>query len=227
MDNRKDQGTPDNTHEVLGAFTSMGMALCYVFMFVVYGVLLPSPASQEVGDIIAFLTENALLLAVTNGVGYLLFGCLLLVTVQSVHKVIHTGFSILLNSASVFGVLWVGLMMCAGMIELIAMHKVSELSLAGSEQAVPLFYAASTIANALGGGIEIVGGLWVLLLSIAGLRAGTLSKGVHILGIWVGIFGVLTLLHTVSELKEVFGLSQILWFVWLGVALLKYRNIRQ
>jgi hypothetical protein len=111
--------------------------------------------------------------------------------------------------------------MCSGMIAMIAMDKMIKLHAEGSIHAESLFMSYATLVDALGGGIELVGGLWVLLLSIVGLRDKHLSKGLNLLGIWVGLFGVLTLFHTISELKEVFGLSQIAWFIWMALVLRK------
>lgn len=37
----------------------------------------------------------------------------------------------------------------------------------------------------------------------------------------VGSLGILTVLHTVPYLKDAFGISQLIWFIWLGVVLLR------
>ena len=56
----------------------------------------------------------------------------------------------------------------------------------------------------------------------AALRAGGLPKGLNILGLWVGAVGILSLIPGLTDLLTgVFGLSQIIWFVWLGIVLLR------
>jgi hypothetical protein len=54
------------------------------------------------------------------------------------------------------------------------------------------------------------------------LRAGGLPKGLNILGLWVGSVGIISLIPGLTEgLVGVFGLSQIIWFAWLGIVLLR------
>jgi hypothetical protein len=77
-----------------------------------------------------------------------------------------------------------------------------------------------TVVEGMGGGNEVVGGLWVLLISIAALQSQTLPKAFNVVGLFVGSVGVLTV-YPADVLTEIFGVSQIVWFSWLGVTLLK------
>ena len=79
-----------------------------------------------------------------------------------------------------------------------------------------------TVASGLGNGNgEILGGLWVLLVSLAALRAGGLPKGLNMLGLLVGAVGIITILPGLIDLVGVFALGQVIWFVGLGIALLR------
>ena len=75
--------------------------------------------------------------------------------------------------------------------------------------------------EALGGGNEIVGGLWVLLLSWAALTSDKLPKLLNYLGVLIGLAGILTAVPTFGVLMDVFGLGQIVWFAWLGIVMLR------
>ena len=79
------------------------------------------------------------------------------------------------------------------------------------------------VANGLGNANgEILGGLWTLLVSLAALRAGGLPRGLNILGLLVGAVGIISLIPGLTDLLTgVFGLGQIIWFVWLGIVLLR------
>ena len=85
-----------------------------------------------------------------------------------------------------------------------------------------------TVANGLGNGNgEILGGLWALLVSLAALRAGGLPKGLNILGLLVGAVGILSIVPGLTDMMVgIFGLSQIIWFVWLGMVLLRSKASR-
>jgi hypothetical protein len=78
------------------------------------------------------------------------------------------------------------------------------------------------VANGLGNGNgEILGGLWTLLISLAALRAGGLPKVLNILGLLVGAVGIISIIPGLTDLLTgVFGVSQIIWFIWLGIVLL-------
>lgn len=76
--------------------------------------------------------------------------------------------------------------------------------------------------EALGGGIEIPGGMWVLLASWAALRSGELPRLLDYLGLLVGIAGILTVLPMLADaLTSVFGLGLIVWFTWAGIVMLR------
>jgi hypothetical protein len=82
------------------------------------------------------------------------------------------------------------------------------------------------VVEGLGGGNEIVGGIWTLLVSLAALRAGLLHRALNYLGVVVGVAGILSAVPALGEVGGgVFGLTQIVWFVGLGILLL--RNSRQ
>jgi len=80
-----------------------------------------------------------------------------------------------------------------------------------------------SVTNGLGNGNgEILGGLWALLVSLAALRTGGLPRGLNILGLLVGAVGIISIIPGLIDLMiGVFGLSQIIWFVWLGILLLR------
>jgi hypothetical protein len=78
------------------------------------------------------------------------------------------------------------------------------------------------VTGGLGNGNgEILGGLWTLLVSLAALRAGGLSKGLNILGLITGTVGIFSIIPGLTDLTGAFGLSQMVWFVWLGIVLLR------
>lgn len=219
--NTSEQNTSNRQLMRWGACAFFTMPMCYVVMFLIFGIALSFPETESVRDKIAYIGSQQSLLSLANIVGYLLFGSLLLIAVQATHARLNVLSSHLLNAASAFGFIWVVFMMASGMVALVGMNTMLSLFAKSSAHTDTLFYVYTTVVNGLGGGIELVGGLWVLLLSIHGLKTAQLAKGLHLLGLVVGTFGVLTLFQSVPEMKEAFGLSQIIWFVWMGFALLK------
>jgi hypothetical protein len=126
-----------------------------------------------------------------------------------------------MQTATAFGLIWAGLVIASGMIANIGNSTVVALFSENQDQAVLLWLAITTVQEALGGGNEIVGGLWVLLLSWAALRSGKLPKVLNYLGVLVGLAGILTVVPAFYLLMDVFGLGQIVWFAWLGIVMFR------
>lgn len=203
-----------------GAIAAFVMPLCYVCMFVIFGVVLSIPQTGILNEKIAYIVTNQAIISVAYISGYLIFGCMLLIAVQAIHQRLATASAHLVKTASAFGLIWVVLMMCSGMIALVGMSTMIKVYSDNPQNAQTVFYVYATIVDALGGGIELVGGLWVLLLSTCGLRHQQLSKSLSLFGIMVGLLGILTVYQAIPEFKDVFGLTQIVWFVWIGITLL-------
>jgi len=59
------------------------------------------------------------------------------------------------------------------------------------------------------------------LVSWAALRAGNFPKAMNYFGAAIGVAGILTIIPTLKVLQDVFGLTQIVWFIWLGIIMLR------
>jgi hypothetical protein len=197
------------------------MAIIYVSAFIFFGAFWDYPPSgASTLQKLAFLEENQEILTIVNLMMYVVFGVFLAILVIALHERLKGNTKALSQTASVFGLLWVGLVIASGMIANIGLGNVIGLSLKEPELARTVWLVVNTIVEGMGGGNEIVGGLWVLLLSIAAIKADDLSRKFNYLGIFVGFFGILTI-YPAEILTEVFGLSQIVWFSWLGLIMLK------
>jgi hypothetical protein len=89
-------------------------------------------------------------------------------------------------------------------------------------QAVFSFQGIEALANGLGNANgEILGGMWTLLISLAAMRSGGLHKALNILGLSVGTVGIFTIIPALNDFTGLFGIGQIVWFVGLGIVLLR------
>ena len=211
----------------LGGLAALSMAIIYVSAFIFFGAFWDYPPSgASTLQKLAFLEENQEILTIVNLMMYVVFGVFLAILVIALHERLKGNAKALSQTASVFGLLWVGLVIASGMIANIGLGNVIGLSLKEPELARTVWLVVNTIVEGMGGGNEIVGGLWVLLLSIAAIKADDLSRKFNYLGIFVGFFGILTI-YPAEILTEVFGLSQIVWFSWLGLIMLKQPLKRQ
>ena len=123
--------------------------------------------------------------------------------------------------ATAVGLIWAGVVVASGMIANIGIESVVNLNATDPAQAASVWAAVDLVRDGLGGGNEILGGVWILLVSWAALRSGGFSKVLNYLGFVVGAAGILSAVPALRELASVFGLTQIVWFIWMGIALLK------
>lgn len=203
----------------LGGIAALLEAILYMSAFIFFGFFWDFPSDAGVGIKLVFLKENQLALAIVNLLMYVVFGIILAVLVLALHERLKGNAAALSQTASIFGLIWVGLVIACGMISNIGLRSVIELSGKEPEQARSVWLAIDSVTEGIGGGNEIVGGLWVLLLSIAALKSNAFCKKLNYLGLFVGAAGIFTV-YPADILTEIFGLSQIIWFSWLGYIML-------
>jgi len=208
-----------NNLQKLGGVAALIEAAIYISAFVFFGAFWNFPADADSVQKFAFLAENQQILSIVNVIMYVLFGVLLAVLVLALNERLKVNCPILSQFASIFGVVWVGLVIASGMISNIGLATALELSAKDPEQAMAVWRAIYSVVQGIGGGNEVVGGLWVLLLSIAALTSKEFNRTLNYLGLFVGIVGVLTI-YPAEVFTEIFGISQIVWFSWLGVSML-------
>ena len=89
-------------------------------------------------------------------------------------------------------------------------------------QAASVWLALDSVETGLGGGEMFVSGLWVLLVSWVALRAGGLPRALNYFGVVIGAAGILSVVPGLEMLVGiVIGLGLIVWFVWLGIVMLR------
>ncbi len=89
-------------------------------------------------------------------------------------------------------------------------------------QAATVWLAIESVGDGLGGEFEILGSLWVLLISWAALRSGGLPKALNYFGMAISVAGILSVVPALfGVLGIIFGLGKIVWYIWLGIVMLR------
>jgi hypothetical protein len=163
----------------------------------------------------------------TNLLMYVFFGFALIVLSLALYDRLKSGAPALMQVAVAIGIIWAGSLVASGMVANAGLATIVPLYAKDPVQAALTWQGIEAIANGLGNGNgEILGGIWTLLVSLAALRAGALPRGLNILGLLVGMVGVLTIIPVLNDFTGVFGLGEIIWFVWLGITLFRNRPSR-
>lgn len=200
--------------------SALAEAAIYCGIFVFFGVYWDYPSLGSTVQKIAFLAEHKTAFMLSNLVGYVLFSVFLAVLVVGLHRALKSQQESLSQVASVFGFAWVVLVLASGMIANIGLAQMLKLAATQPDQAWTVWFTLTTVVEGIGGGNEVVGGIWVLLVSIAAWRAHLFPSWINAFGIVVGALGISTMVP-VSILTELFGVTQILWFVLIGWRLLR------
>ena len=153
---------------------------------------------------------------------YVVFGVVLVALVLSLHARLKSDAPMLMGATTAFGLIWAGLVIASGMVANIATGVVVDLYGTDPTQAATVWLAVSPVIDGLGGGNEIVGGIWTLLVSVVALRARALHRALNYVGLVVGTAGILSAIPALGEVGGgIFGLTQIVWFIGLGILLLR------
>ena len=201
-----------------GALASLGCAATFVFGFVLLLTqLLPYIDLQHnPEEAVTFVLDNHAMLSVWNFVIYVLFGVLLAIVVIVLHWQFSANQSLLTRLGALMGLVWVVLVIASGMLANVGLMKVVELAEVRPDLAPPLWLSVVTVTQGLGGSNEIVGGLWVLLVSVAAWQRQLYSKALSIIGMVAGGSGVVSTVPVLSDLGALFGLLLIVWFIYLS-----------
>lgn len=159
-----------------------------------------------------FLIENEALLHGWYLVIYVFFGVCLVVLCLALHQRLQSKAPLLTRVATSYGLVWVVLVIASGLVATIGNNLSIAVYARDPDQSAILWLLVQTICNALGGGNEIVGGLWICLISLAGLHTAGLPHFLSLPGLLVGLAGILTLVPSLEPFAAVFGFGCIFWF---------------
>jgi hypothetical protein len=214
-----------------GGVAALAMAATWVVGFAVFlAVLTPAGYFDEgVAPVkkVAILADNQAMASLGYLVPFVLWGILQVVLALALYQRLEAGAPALAQTAAAIGLLWAGLVIASGLVGNVGLAAVVDLHGRDPAQAGSAWVAIETVQLGLGGGNEIAGGVWVLLIGWAALRARELPRALSYLGVVAGAAGVFTVLPVlevlgaVEALGLVFGLGLIVWFVWLGIVMLR------
>jgi hypothetical protein len=208
----------------VGGVAALVEAATFVVGFALFFTLVEASgygSTATPSESVAFLVENQSVMYAWNLVIYVVFGVALVVLALALHDRLSAGVPFLARVATAFGLVWAGLVIAAGMVANVGLGTVVELAGENAAQAESVWVALRAVETGLGGGNEIAGGVWVLLVSVAAIRTGALPRVLAFLGVAIGIAGLLTVVPGLGDVGAVFGLGLIVWFVWVGVVMLR------
>lgn len=220
------RGYPDMMFQRVSGVAAIAAGVTYLIGFWVYFAILGPAQYGSLGvpgaQHVAFLVDNETLMRRWNLVIYILNAVLMVFIVVGLHQRVRAGGTALAQVASAFGLIWAGLILAAGMVENISLSQIVALAEQDMAAAVSLWRSSTVVGAGLGGGNEITGGMWIFLLSGAGLQSRSIPIVVNVIGLIVGGAGIVSTIPALSEATMIFGLGFILWFFAIGLVLLVF-----
>ena len=210
------------TLQKFGGIAALYMAIAHLIGIVIFLVVLDYLSITDPAQKVALNVEKQTVNFSTNLLMYVFFGIFLIVLSLALYNRLKSDAPAVMQVATAIGIIWAGSLIASGMVANAGLAMIIPLYAKDPAQAALTWQGIEAVANGLGNANgEILGGLWTLLVSLAALRAGNLPKGLNIIGLLVGTVGIITIIPALNALTGVFGLGQIVWFVWLGIMLLR------
>lgn len=215
-------GRGDVGRQKAGGWAALYLALAYLVAMPFYLVAVDYLSAPDAAGRVAVLVADQGSMAAMNLISYVVFGVVLAGLALALHDRLKDGMPATMQVATAVAFIWAVVLVASGLIFNAGMAAVAELYGSDPAQAVATWQVIQPVAEGLGGaGGEILGGSWLLLVSWAALRTGGLPRPLSVLGLGVGAAGLLSVIPPLRDAAYVFGLLQMVWFVWLGIVMMR------
>ena len=204
----------------MGGIAALYAGAAYIVGMV--GFLLVVGWPDDPVEQVAVLVQNQVSLHILHLIVYVVWAVFMVVLALALYERLKAGSPAMIMTATVFGLIWAAVIIASGMIFISGMENVVNLYDTDPDKAATVWLAIDSVFGGLGGSNEVLGGIWILLVSWAALRAGQFPRVLNYLGVAIGVAGIISVVPALAELFVIiFALGQIVWFIWLGIVLLR------
>ncbi len=205
----------------MGGFAALYEAAAYIIGMVGFLLVVDVSGIADPVQQVALMAENQTFLSVLHLIVYVIWGVFMVVLSLALYDRLKTGSPAIAQTATAMGMIWAGLVIASGTLFTVGMDTAIGIFDTDPDQAATVWLAINAVFEGLSG-IEIVGGTWILLVSWAALQAGQFPKALNYLGAVIGVAGLFTVIPAIADIVVmIYGLGQIVWFIWLGIVMLR------
>jgi hypothetical protein len=211
-----------NARHPAGGVAALYLAIAYLAGIAYFLVGIDYPSMVDPLDKVALFAQHLRGLQLAYLAIYVVFGFVLMVLAWALHARLSDAAPSTMRLATGVAIVWAGLLIAGGMVTNVGMEAVVELQAEDPVGSAAVWIAIESVTSGMTGGDgEVLGGLWTLLVSGAAWRSRRLPSFLNVVGAIVGAVGVISLVPGLATLAAVFGLTQLVWFVGLGIVLLR------
>ena len=206
----------------MGGISALYLAAAYIVGMIGFLTVVDVSGVVDPVQKVALMADNLTFLYIMHLIVYVVWGFFMVVLALALYERLKAGSPAIVQTATVFGIFWGCVIIISGMIYISGMQNVVDLYAKVVAQAATVWLAIDSIIEGLAGSNEILGGIWILLISWAALRMGQFPRILNYLGVAVGVAGIISVVPALAEIFIfIFALGQIVWFIWLGIVMLR------
>ncbi len=208
-----------------GGIAALYLALALLGAIPYFLVVVDYPNAVTAADKVELILDHYPSMYAMYLATYVFFGLAVGVLALSLNDRLRAGAPLATRIATTIGMTWSFVLVASGLVFTYGMTTIHDLAATDPAEATNAWQAVEPVALALGGaGGELLGGLWVLLASVAALQSGALSNGLGRLGVMIGLIGLLSVVPPLQNATVAFGLLEIAWLAWLARSLLAVKG---
>jgi hypothetical protein len=212
----------------MGGAAAVIHGAAYLVSIIFFATLLSPLLNADADEYLAFVADNQVLMRAFILIAYWFTGGTVVILALALHERLKIGSPALMQVATVFALIWAGLCIGSANLTINDFGIIANLYDQDPAQAKTVWSALEAVENGIVSGNEIIGSLWVLLLSLAAWRTGELTRKLNHFGMGLGAVGIGTSLVSfvfpeTQDFIMLFGLGAIPWSIWLGMVMLRTR----
>lgn len=207
-----------------GGISAIVAAATYIFAIGLASTLLAPMTDLSLGftEYMTFLTANQTLIFIWHFTMYIINGICLVFLALSLYDRLKDGAPIFARAATVFGFMWIALVFASGLITNYGTSALVSLHAVDPSRAESLKLTLETITLGIDSSDKLLGCLWVGLTSLAAFKIRALPRAAAILGMLISVMGLLgSTVPALIAISYAFGVGVIVWWLWVGIALLR------
>lgn len=205
-----------------GGIAALYMAVAYIVAIPYFLVVVNYPAVVDPTEKVILLRDNYASMFAMHVIVYEFIALGLVVLGLALYHRLKVGAPMIAQVSTAIVLIWACLLLASSMVFNYGMEAVVGMYATDPLQAVWAWQVLETVAQGLGGaGGELLGGLWLLLVSWGASRTNALPNPLNWLGFVIGFAGIISIVPSLADVGVVFGLLHIVWFLWLGIVLLR------
>ncbi|WP_460314118.1 hypothetical protein [Aliiglaciecola aliphaticivorans] len=204
----------------LAAIASLTCALSFIFGLTLILVWVPD-FNDGPSQRLQVFTEHPMLMQFWYFIVYIVFAVAILLLSMQITARGTLEHSKMHKLTMLVSYIWSSYIFASGLIAILSIEFLFNAWLPAKGEISEIWQDIYAIQMGLGEGVEWVGGIWMLVMTLTLIEQRRFSRVIHGLGYITAAFGLLTLIPSLSLVGALFGALQVVWFVCLSLLLFK------